>query len=65
MGFTHSLGADTMKTCADCGADSLHDLCYNCESLLLLTLAEAEAETLANMVDSDWACQELPEDYRF
>jgi hypothetical protein len=24
-----------MKTCADCGADSLHDLCYNCESLLL------------------------------
>lgn len=24
-----------------------------------------EADTLANMVDSDWACQELPEDYRF
>ena len=26
---------------------------------------DAEADTLANMVDSDWACQELPEDYRF
>jgi hypothetical protein len=53
-----------MKTCADCGAESLHDLCYNCESLLLAE-AEAEADTLANLVDSDWACQELPEDYRF
>lgn len=34
-------------------------------------IVETETETaeydtfLANMVDSDWNCQELPEDYRF